>query len=282
MNLSTAYLAILAFSLYPRLVKATDWGLQTLLDEFEAPSFLFDPFETSLSSMMRRHQEVMDQAFPRFRGAEVTPQQYNSIEMNNLNDPEQFQVMVHLPSGLSPEDLHVDFDERSRLLTIWGQHEWTNEETGHRSVSQFSRSFNLDPFVEVDQLKATTDDGILTVTAPKNVDKMEHSLRSIPVTQKALEIEAGPEAPATPEPVEMGPKAPTPELRGDAERVETESKEEVGGDSFDPFHIKERVKKTLAFPKGQDENTTMKKNPVERLEDRFSGYKTSELRRRRR
>merc|ERR1712176_1595073 len=51
-----------------------------------------------------------------------------------------------------------------------------------RSTSKFSQSFYLDPTVDVDNFTATLKNGVLVVSAPKDLSKLEENVRKIPIT----------------------------------------------------------------------------------------------------
>merc|ERR1711907_424211 len=51
-----------------------------------------------------------------------------------------------------------------------------------RSTSKFSQSFYLDPTVDVDNFTATLKNGVLVVSAPKDLAKLEENVRRIPIT----------------------------------------------------------------------------------------------------
>merc|ERR1712207_61693 len=53
---------------------------------------------------------------------------------------------------------------------------------GSRFSSKFFRSFTLDPTVDVDSFTATLKNGVLTVSAPKDLSKLEENVRRIPIT----------------------------------------------------------------------------------------------------
>jgi len=215
MNLSTLYLSLaLGIGFYPRFVDAYDVRLSL----FEQPSSLLDQFfgeedpTQTFSSMIRRQEQAFDRAFSSLRGSSslggfldsghfglpsISSSLFSSSASSSspsyevVDDKESFTVNVHLPPSVQPNDVNIQFDEESRKLTISGHQESKNEETGYLFSSSFSRSFSLDPFVQGDQLTATVQvqnkgedkeaDVILQVSAPKDVDRMEHAVRSIPI-----------------------------------------------------------------------------------------------------
>merc|ERR1712179_809956 len=60
--------------------------------------------------------------------------------------------------------------------------------------STFSRSFQLDPSLDTDNLTANLYNGVLTVSAPKHLKKVEETVKSIPVTEFALDAGTNDEA----------------------------------------------------------------------------------------
>ncbi|MDA0711664.1 MAG: Hsp20/alpha crystallin family protein [bacterium] len=81
-----------------------------------------------------------------------------------------FVLHAEVP-GLKREDIQVSLEEG--VLTLSGEHKEEAEKQGknylHRGryYGRFSRSFKLGKNVNVESIKATYSDGILTVTLPK-------------------------------------------------------------------------------------------------------------------
>lgn len=187
MNFAAFSLSMLIIGLCPKAVHAYD--IHPLL-LFDRPSSLFDLAEAPgdmISAMMRRHDEhVQSSMASSLRGSYFSFPSLSAASpcYEVINNEEKFQLAVNIPGAKKADDVDVKFDERSRMLTVSGYQETHDEESGFHSSSQFSRSFSLDPFVVVDQMAATMDQGVLTITAPKSADKIEQYLpiRSIPVT----------------------------------------------------------------------------------------------------
>merc|ERR1712154_101929 len=58
-------------------------------------------------------------------------------------------------------------------------------------TSKFSQSFSLDPAVDLENLSATLNDGVLIVSAPKDMTRIEENVRKIPILQtKTSDTEA--------------------------------------------------------------------------------------------
>merc|ERR1712232_74398 len=51
-----------------------------------------------------------------------------------------------------------------------------------RVTSRFSQTFSLDDSVDVDSFTATLNNGVLVVSAPKDLAKLEENVRKIPIT----------------------------------------------------------------------------------------------------
>ena len=269
MNFATLSLALLIVGLCPKMVRGQLFPSISLF-EASPSSSVFDlaDFPSDISTMMRRHDDLFSNAMASLRGSYSPFPMWSSPTSPRyevLNNKDKFQLVVdNLGGDQKPSDMDVKFDERTRLLTVSGQQKIDNEDTGYHFSSQFSRSFTLDPFVEVDEMAATMDHGVLTITAPKNADKMEHyaPVRSIPVTSLLDEIDQEPRM-----------ELPSPETTT-GEKVQSVSH------STDPFHVKERIEKARQDAHLPGDATT-KANPNDVLVNPGAGYKTSELRRRR-
>merc|ERR1712154_442360 len=61
-------------------------------------------------------------------------------------------------------------------------------------ASTFSRSLQLDPSLDTDNLTANLYNGVLTVSAPKHLKKVEETVKSIAVTEFAIDDGTGDEA----------------------------------------------------------------------------------------
>merc|ERR1712017_56154 len=51
-----------------------------------------------------------------------------------------------------------------------------------RFTSKFSQTFSLDPTVDVESFTATLNNGVLVVSAPKDLAKLEENVRKIHIT----------------------------------------------------------------------------------------------------
>jgi len=93
-----------------------------------------------------------------------------SLAVDVIENTDEFVVKASLP-GINPDDLEVSYN--NNVLTIKGEvkEEIDTEETRfhlrERRFGSFSRSFSLPSHVNADEIKATYEQGILTLTLPK-------------------------------------------------------------------------------------------------------------------
>lgn len=81
-----------------------------------------------------------------------------------------YLVMADLP-GFTKKDVEITLEDN--VLTLSGNRKWDGAENQQsyrrveRAYGEFSRSFSLPAQVEADKVKASFDDGVLTVSVPK-------------------------------------------------------------------------------------------------------------------
>lgn len=96
---------------------------------------------------------------------------------------EKFQVAVDVP-GMKADDIAINFEEDGQVLSISGTRESSSE--NYRFTSKFSQSFSIDPAVDVDKFTANLENGVLIISAPKDLKRIEANVRSIPITMSAV------------------------------------------------------------------------------------------------
>lgn len=83
---------------------------------------------------------------------------------------QEFKVLADLP-GMKREDVEITIEDG--VLTLSGERksEFTDEKNcctvNERAYGRFSRKFNLHNSIEVEKIKASFSDGVLTITLPK-------------------------------------------------------------------------------------------------------------------
>jgi HSP20 family molecular chaperone IbpA len=101
---------------------------------------------------------------------------------------DKLEVLMELPAGMKIADLQIRVDEVSGGLSIAGKTQ--DESKGYRFSSSFAQTFSLDASVDPSRMTATLDDnGILTVSAPKDAARVQNRTRTIPVTATKAEPE---------------------------------------------------------------------------------------------
>merc|ERR1712224_1135261 len=92
------------------------------------------------------------------------------------------ELKVDVP-GVTEDDLDIKIDDDGRL-TIEGQRMVSSETS--RYTSKFSKTFSLDKSVDVDMFTASLNNGVLVVSAPKDLAELEENIRRIPITASAV------------------------------------------------------------------------------------------------
>jgi len=149
-----------------------------------SPMLLETPSSSSSVSRMLEQQRAITRRMFDMVGQQQQQQQQamsyptHRYELTDNND--KFELKVEVP-GVKEEDIDVKIDEGR--LTVQGRRESSSESS--RFTSKFSKTFSLDKTVDADKFAATLKNGILTVSAPKDMKKLEENVRRIPVTTAA-------------------------------------------------------------------------------------------------
>merc|ERR1712125_174009 len=93
-----------------------------------------------------------------------------------VDNNEKFELTVDVP-GVKEDDIDIKLEEN--LLTVQGQRTASSESSNF--TSKFSKTFSLDQTVDVEKFTASLKNGVLTVSAPKDLEKLEANVRRIPV-----------------------------------------------------------------------------------------------------
>jgi HSP20 family molecular chaperone IbpA len=166
------YLSLLAA--LASMASARAWMLGPMRRSLLATPSLLDTSLMWPSQLLRESEELMnsfDRSFSR------TSPRY---EITNNN--EQLKIAIDVP-GVKAEDIHVTLEDEGQVLSITGHREVEKE--GYKYASRFAQSFTLDPSVDIDKFSADLSNGVLVITAPKDMKRLEQSVRKIPVMQSA-------------------------------------------------------------------------------------------------
>merc|ERR1712137_216616 len=157
---------LVALSAFP--VAASSWSMGPYY--YSTPSLRLVETTSPVDVVLRKQRRIAQRMFDK----QVT---FSSNRYELIDNEEKFQLTVDVP-GIKEEDLDIKLDDGQ--LTVKGQR--VAESESSRISSRFSQSFYLDPTVDVDNFTATLKNGVLVVSAPKDLGKLEENVRRIPIT----------------------------------------------------------------------------------------------------
>ena len=134
--------------------------------------------ETTPSQMLKRQNELMN----RFFDEPFFTDPYAQYEITQ--DDEKFEVAIDVP-GVKAEDVNVSLENDGKVLSISGHREDRSE--NYVGSTKFSQRFSLDPTIDVEKFSANLKNGVLVVSAPRDLKRIEESTRKIPVMKAAEE-----------------------------------------------------------------------------------------------
>merc|ERR1719446_1797093 len=150
------------------LPAAASWSMGPYY--YSTPSLRLVEKTSTLDDMLRNQRAIAKRMFDK----QVT---FSSNRYELIDNDEKFQLTVDVP-GIKEEDLDIKLDDGQ--LTVKGQR--LAESENSRFSSRFAQSFFLDPTVDLDNFTATLKNGVLVVSAPKDLGKLEENVRRIPIT----------------------------------------------------------------------------------------------------
>lgn len=109
----------------------------------------------------------------------------NLPSVNVIEGPEDFKIEVAAP-GLEKKDFKIDL--HNNVLTVSSEKEKKEEVKDEKflrrefSYTSFKRSFSMPDSVDAEKIKATHDNGILTISIPKKEHAKERPPREIKIT----------------------------------------------------------------------------------------------------
>jgi len=197
---------------------ASSWSIE--------PSYYYSrPFSmvetTSPFERMRKKQRLIAQRLLDQQQIEHPSRQYELID-----NEEKFQLTMDVP-GVQEKDIDIKLDDGT--LTVQG-HRLVSTESS-QFTSSFFQSFSLDRTVDVDTFTASLKNGVLVVSASKDLAKLEENVRQIPITTLTAVTDGTEDKPIDiqeDEPIDTNTQTPeeSKEEEGSATATATENKEE--------------------------------------------------------
>jgi HSP20 family protein len=121
---------------------------------------------------LRQQQEWLGRAF----GVDTSGDTFSTPRYEVNDSDEEFQVSMDVP-GVKQSDIDINLEEN--VLTISGERQMGTGDVTRKST--FSKSFTLDSTVEADKITAKLSNGVLLVTAPKDIPVPD--VKKIPIMQ---------------------------------------------------------------------------------------------------
>jgi HSP20 family protein len=149
---------------------------------FRRPSLVFTP-ETLFRTDLLKPSKELATSVPRY---EIT------------NTDENFQIALDIP-GVKADDISVTLEDNGRVLTLKGESK--EEKENYYFSSKFYQSFTLDPAIDTSKITANLDKGVLVVSAPKDMKRVEEGVKRIAITSVPHKEETKVEAKKEDEPV---------------------------------------------------------------------------------
>lgn len=126
----------------------------------------------NLNSLQDEIDRVFDRFFPsRDQGEEgSSPQTVWRPRMDLIETEDAYRLHLDMP-GMSREELNISYKDNELVVSGERTSPRTHEDEEfvrvERSFGQFRRSFTLPRTVDAENISATYDNGVLTVTVPK-------------------------------------------------------------------------------------------------------------------
>ncbi|EOY07354.1 HSP20-like chaperones superfamily protein [Theobroma cacao] len=131
---------------------------------------IFDPFSSDIWAPLNSNDEIST---------------FANAQIDWKETPEAHVIRADLP-GLKKEEVKVEIEE-GRVLQLSGERSVEKEDKNEkwhrieRGRGKFLRRFRLPENAKVDEVKATMENGVLTMTMPK-VEEKKTKLKSIDIS----------------------------------------------------------------------------------------------------
>lgn len=142
-----------------------------------------------MTTMARRLNRLFDEAFqaqlwPREDGGSITSAWIPPVDV--FEEKDSLRIMAELP-GVKADEVRISLE--NNVLTIRGEKKQTAEEHAERvhryerAYGMFERSFTVPTTIDADHIKASYEDGVLTLNLPK-VERAKPRQISVEVQKK--------------------------------------------------------------------------------------------------
>jgi len=124
----------------------------------------------TLRNLQREVDSLFDRFFDRTGSGDGNPSAVWSPSTDLVETDEDFRLRLDVP-GMTKEDITINL--QNRTLTVSGERTSERTEDGEeyvrveRAFGTFHRTFTLPDAVDEDNIEATYDNGVLTITVPK-------------------------------------------------------------------------------------------------------------------
>lgn len=127
----------------------------------------------SLRTLQNEIDQVFNRLFPTSEGNndrnESTTRMW-APRTDMVETADNYEIRLDLP-GLSKDDLKINMQERQLTVSGERRHEARNEDDEYvrveRAFGHFHRSFTLPQSIQENNIEASYQDGVLTITVPK-------------------------------------------------------------------------------------------------------------------
>jgi len=140
-----------------------------------------DPFASFRREMDRLFEDFFTPTEPRSFAAAAGTSELAVWPRIDLHETEQaYTVTAELP-GIDPKDVELNLRDNALIISGEKRTERKQEDQGRRyserSFGRFERVIPLETEVDADKVKATCDNGVLTITLPKSAQAHEKARR---------------------------------------------------------------------------------------------------------
>jgi len=133
--------------------------------------------DRTLRDLQREVDSIFDRFFGRSGDRDTSAVWAPSTDLTETDDA--FELRMDVP-GLSKEDITINL--QNNTLTVSGErareqkHDDEDRVRVERVFGTFHRTFTLPDAVDADNIEATYDDGVLTITVPKTEESTRRQI----------------------------------------------------------------------------------------------------------